>query len=126
VKVSASGFLAGSEVELYIHSAPILLNTTTADGGGDIEIEVFIPSTIAAGVHHIEATGLDPSLASLSLQQAIDVMALPETDTASPSASEAPSPSGRALFVIGIALLVAGIRGGRGSGALRRLVGYPR
>jgi hypothetical protein len=114
VLVSASGFMPGSTVDLYIHSAPALLRSTTADASGSVAVSVAIASTTAVGMHHIEAVGVDALGAPLSLQEAIEVRALPATDTDVAAGRAASGPEAPILVGLGLGvLIVAGWRRGR-------------
>jgi hypothetical protein len=67
VHVVASGFKPNSSVQVSIHSAPVLLATTTADANGNIDVTVTVPSGFTPGsAHQIVASGVDPSGAQVS------------------------------------------------------------
>jgi hypothetical protein len=120
VNVQASGFKAGSSVEISIHSVIIKLKTTTADGDGSISVDVVIPATMPAGAHTIEAAGVDPSGAALVMQDDLKVLAVPETDLAlRMSASTA---NGGLLILVGLTTLVVtlGARPALRRGSARR------
>lgn len=62
LNVVASGFKPNSSVQVLIHSAPILLTTTTADATGSIDVTVKVPSDFTPGsAHQIIASGVSPS-----------------------------------------------------------------
>jgi titin len=54
------GFAPYSTVTLVIYSTPRVLGTVVADGDGNFEDPVRVPADLAAGVHTILATGVDP------------------------------------------------------------------
>jgi len=53
VQVDASGFASGEAVQVWLHSEPRLLATTTADGTGRISVTVRIPAGTPAGAHTV-------------------------------------------------------------------------
>ncbi|MCU1545281.1 MAG: hypothetical protein JWP30_381 [Homoserinimonas sp.] len=58
VTVSASGFLQGEQVEIWLHSTPIHLTTVTTDENGAFSAQVTIPFGAEVGKHNIISTGL--------------------------------------------------------------------
>ena len=106
--ITAWGFEPGGSVSLYLHPAPVLLGTFTADGLGWIDVRVTLPAGTAAGSHQIEATG-PGSAGTVSVEHAITVV----TSAASPTAartppatsSEAPGGSGRSPWDGGLVQL---------------------
>jgi hypothetical protein len=57
VRVMGSGFQPGALVSLSMHSQPIVLGTTHADAAGRFDARVLVPSDVALGHHHLEASG---------------------------------------------------------------------
>jgi hypothetical protein len=79
--ITAWGFEPGGSVRLYLHSAPVLVGTFTADGRGWIDVQVTLPAGTAAGSHQIEATG-PGSAGIVSVEHALTVV-----DAASPTSA---------------------------------------
>lgn len=52
------GFAPGEQVEVVLHSEPVVLATLAADEAGVLRSTVTIPTTAAVGAHEIVATGL--------------------------------------------------------------------
>ncbi|KQR86698.1 hypothetical protein ASF96_10245 [Microbacterium sp. Leaf179] len=67
ITVSASGFAAGESVEIWLHSTPVKLLSTTANADGTIAKTVTIPSDAAIGAHNIEVRGVTSGSAYASL-----------------------------------------------------------
>ena len=53
VHVEASGLPAGAPVEVWLHSAPQLIGTATADASGRISLTVRVPAGTPVGAHSI-------------------------------------------------------------------------
>jgi hypothetical protein len=73
VTVSGSGYEPGATVEVTLTSTPVLLTTTTADGGGAISATVTIPLGTDPGAHTLSATGAAPEGDTLVLSAEITV-----------------------------------------------------
>ncbi|MDE3204867.1 MAG: PKD domain-containing protein [Acidobacteriota bacterium] len=58
VTVQTPGFTPGEPVSVTLHSAPVLLETTTADASGAVNATVTIPAGTAPGAHELIFTGL--------------------------------------------------------------------
>jgi len=56
--VEGSGFLPGEQVQIWLHSDPVLLATVVADAAGTISHLTMVPADTPAGTHHIELLGL--------------------------------------------------------------------
>ncbi|HLI25291.1 MAG TPA: hypothetical protein VKU91_10065, partial [Acidimicrobiales bacterium] len=76
VKLMGSGFAPGALVSLSLHSQPVALGTTHADARGRFEVRVLVPTDVALGAHHLEASGRLASGADRTLSTAVDVVAL--------------------------------------------------
>jgi hypothetical protein len=101
VVVTATGFLPGSDVEVWIQPEgdPV---TVTADPDGTIELTLTIPAGTPAGPLVIEAKGIDPNGAVLDLTTTITIVPLPSTATLDPG-----RPIGDPVpVVLGLMLLV--------------------
>jgi hypothetical protein len=114
VVVTATGFLPGSDVQVWIQpdGDPI---TVTADANGDIQVTLKIPAGSDAGPLTIEALGVDPNGAVLDLTKTITILALPSTSTidadVSGRADGSPNLGGLVLLVLTAALCVTPRRG---------------
>ena len=113
VTVSGKGYGADEDVDIYLHSSPVLLATVTADSAGVFSVVVTIPSDTKPSNHSFEGAGLDTLGEPLSLTAPIRVMAAgeqPATETLPPTpASQAPvSPIGLGVvLIVGTLVLVA-------------------
>ncbi|MFZ4893220.1 GH92 family glycosyl hydrolase [Plantibacter sp. Mn2098] len=56
--LSGTGFAAGEQVQVVLHSEPVTLGEFEANGDGVFEARVTIPDTAPVGDHTIEVTGL--------------------------------------------------------------------
>ena len=86
IDVSGSGFMAGSNVEIWLYSTPVLLKTVAAADDGTFATTVRIPSDTTPGAHSIVAIGVAADDVPLRLETAITVAAaptLPPTSTIS-------------------------------------------
>jgi hypothetical protein len=59
LELRGSGYLPGSVVELFVYSTPVSLGSVVAGPDGAFTIEVTLPEGLAAGTHHLVATGVD-------------------------------------------------------------------
>ncbi len=57
--ISGDGFKPGSQIKVYVCSAPILLETSVADSSGSFQAAGTVPTDLAAGLHQIVAYGVD-------------------------------------------------------------------
>jgi titin len=57
--VIGSGFLAFSSATVILHSDPLVLGTTVADGNGNVQLTVTLPAAVSAGAHDVVASGVD-------------------------------------------------------------------
>jgi hypothetical protein len=73
ITVNCGGWEKNSEVTIVLHSDPVTLATVVADGGGEVNATVTIPSDVDAGAHTLELTGTDPSGAPRTVTAGIDV-----------------------------------------------------
>ena len=55
--ITGSGFTAGEQVLVEVHSNTVVVATLTADGSGDIAGTVTVPAGLAAGTHTLTVTG---------------------------------------------------------------------
>jgi hypothetical protein len=110
VDVSGDGFDPGSNVQITIHSTPVLLATVAANGSGHFSTTVTIPAGFD-GLHQITATGLDPQQSVLVLQSPITISTsgLPSTNAAVGSTTGSSDFAILALSGAGIVLLTAGV-----------------
>lgn len=82
-EVSGTGFQGDSEVELYLHSTPLLLGTLTVDANGVFSGTVVIPKYVAAGIHHLQAVGYtaDGAIRILTLKVLLRALASTKVKT---------------------------------------------
>ncbi len=57
VGITATGFEPNEEIEVWLHSTPVLLGTYSATGTGTLTTTVRIPAATVAGAHQIELRG---------------------------------------------------------------------
>ncbi len=69
--------MAGSDVQIWLYSTPVLLKTVTAADDGTFATTVRIPSDTTPGAHSIVAIGVDGDDVALQLEAAITVTAAP-------------------------------------------------
>lgn len=83
ITVNASGLTAGEPVEIWFHSTPIKLLSTTASADGTIAKTVIIPSDAAIGAHKIEVRGATSgsAYASLTVANGLAVTGFDRTST---------------------------------------------
>jgi len=65
--VTGSNFVPGETITLDLHSTPVMLDTTAADGTGAFTATVTIPSDAPPGAHTIVATGASGDAASTAI-----------------------------------------------------------
>jgi hypothetical protein len=112
-EVSGSGFLGGTDVVITAESAPVELDTVSANSSGAFSATVTIPTNLSAGTHTLKATGMAADGASTLVLSTEFVVggddSLPETG----------HPIGLLASVSGVVLL--GGLGVLGYGIRRRL-----
>jgi hypothetical protein len=59
ITISGKDFLPGSTVELIVYSTPIKLGEAVVASDGTFSATVTLPTTLADGVHHLVASGVD-------------------------------------------------------------------
>jgi hypothetical protein len=111
LRVRGNGFRPGEAVQVWLHSAPLLLTKGRASAGGALDVAVTIPAATKAGTHRLVALGVAsgheavasfsvtavPVVAPVAVAQASDGPTLPDT-------------GGRATgpALLGVSLLLAG------------------
>jgi LPXTG-motif cell wall-anchored protein len=73
VTVTAKTFAAGATVTFTFNSTPIALGTSVADANGVATKTFKVPAGVAAGTHHVEASGLGTNGQILTQSAAITV-----------------------------------------------------
>lgn len=56
--VTGDGFLPGEQVQVWIHSDPVLVGVTTAGADGQVSHTFVVPADLPPGVHHVELRGV--------------------------------------------------------------------
>jgi len=112
--VTGAGFLPGEQVQVWIHSDPVLAGVFTADAAGGVRAAITVPADLPAGTHQVELRGVTSgrSVRSAELTVLAADTAAPDTEVAEERA-DAPAAlafTGGAsrLFGPGLALLLAG------------------
>ncbi len=104
VALSGSGYAAGVQLDVELHSDPVLLTTVTTDEAGAFSTDVVIPQDVPAGEHHfvVAYQGQVVSQSAVTLAEA----ATPSPETEQTSNETVPPLTG--LVILG-ALAVAGV-----------------
>lgn len=105
VEVATSGFQPGSEVEIWLHSTPMLLARAKADSTGALRTAVQIPAQVPAGDHRLVITGRSTDGETLSIAMAVRVQSA--TPTGDSSSSTAVIWITVLAFIAGGAVLIA-------------------
>jgi len=82
IKVTSTGWKAGSTVEAVINSDPVRLGSTTADASGAVNASFVVPAGFAAGDHSVTLSGLDAAGATRTLTASVSVTDPTSTSTA--------------------------------------------
>jgi hypothetical protein len=105
IAVCGDGFLAGEQVQVFLHSDPLFVTVLTADASGRASATVTIPAAAPSGSHRLELRGVSPGRS---------LMSSPITVTAAggsglPRTGAAPLELARwALLLVGVGLLAMG------------------
>jgi len=73
VEVATSGFQPDSDVEIWLHSEPMLLARAKADATGALRTAVQIPAHAPAGDHRLVITGRSTQGETISVAMAVRV-----------------------------------------------------
>ncbi len=106
VTLCADGFLAGEQVQAFIHSEPVLLGLTTADANGHATGSFTVPATTPAGSHRFELRGVSSGTSVFSATVTVAAATPASTSAATLPATGA---STGQLALLGAAALCAGI-----------------
>ena len=79
ITIVGTGFLPYSTATVIIYSDPIVLGTVTTDANGNFSREVEVPATLAAGQHHLVASGVAPDGTERFLRMDVTVAAASAT-----------------------------------------------
>ncbi|QOD93714.1 fibronectin type III domain-containing protein [Chryseoglobus sp. 28M-23] len=112
VRVSGSGFLPVSTVDVWLFSTPHLLGELLVDSGGRFSATLPLPGGIAVGEHTIQLNGVAAGGEVRSLTTGIVVVATPAAALASTgaAASESAALGMVALLLLGTMLVAVGRR----------------
>lgn len=112
VRVSGSGFLPGSIVDVWLFSTPQLLGELLVDSGGRFAATLPLPGDIALGEHTIQLNGVAAGGEVRSLTTGIVVLATPVAAlSATGSAGSQSAALGMvAMLLLGTMLLIVGRR----------------
>ncbi|WP_156495968.1 hypothetical protein [Microbacterium sp. T32] len=110
--VSASSFAANEPVEIWLHSTPVKLLSTTASADGTVSATVTIPSETEIGAHKIEVRGTTSGSVYAALT-VIDGLAVTGFDTTATT----PAGIGASMLLLGgiVVVLIARRRAKTGS-----------
>lgn len=107
IDVAGGGFLAGEQVEVWLHSDPQWIATATADPSGSIAYRFTLPLDTPAGSHAVELR----SMSGVSVTSAsFTVVGVATEATARTTAGTLPATGadGRSLVTLGLVLVGAG------------------
>lgn len=112
LQVEGSGFLPGEQVQIWLHSDPVLLATVVADSAGAVSYLAMIPGDTPAGTHHIELLGLTSAVRVATADFTVTAAAVPTTTTTVPGGAPTTVATATAADTFGT---VAGSAGSAGS-----------
>ena len=111
--VAGDGFLPGEQVQIWIHSDPVLAGVVTADASGGVRHAITVPADLPPGVHHVELRGVTSGRSVRSAE--LTVLAAATAPGSAGFADGGAAPAGLAftgaggrLLAPGLALLLAG------------------
>lgn len=108
--IQGGGFAPNEDVEIWLHSTPVLLSTIPANALGAISTTITIPTTATPGAHSIVATGVTSGRSfstSLTINSASPAVVPIETLGNVGADPRGLVVLGGALLALGVALLVA-------------------
>ncbi|MGV8965609.1 MAG: fibronectin type III domain-containing protein [Cellulomonas sp.] len=113
VRVSGTGFLSGSTVDVWLFSTPYLLGEVVVGADGSFAATLPLPAGVAAGEHTIQLNGVSQDEMVRSLSTGVVIQAVPASARASSSSASSGSlaqsgadPLG--LVLVDLALLLLG------------------
>lgn len=72
LSMSGGGFRVGSTVQAIIHSAPVVLGSTTVNAAGEVTLQLTIPESFQAGSQHeLVLQGVAPDGSARTLSRAV-------------------------------------------------------
>lgn len=95
VTVSASGFIAGEQIQVWLNSTPVLLTTGVAEADGTFTRTVTIPASAQTGAHRIEFRGAE------SGSVFVDITVVPVLAATGPQTSADLANSAALLLLLG-------------------------
>ena len=105
--VTGVNFGANEQVNVELHSNPVLLATFTSNASGLVRGTVTVPAGTALGDHEVQLVGLSTGV---SASAPLTVVAAPATGTASSSSTQlASTGTNSSLMVDGLIMLVVGL-----------------
>jgi LPXTG-motif cell wall-anchored protein len=105
INACGSGFQAGEQVQVYVHSTPVFVKVLTADASGAVTTSVTIPAGTAAGKHRIELRGVTSGRSIFSSEFTVTAAGgsgLPKTGSQTGNLVLA------ALLVLGVGMILSG------------------
>ena len=111
VEVVSSGFEPDSDIEIWLHSEPMLLARAKADAAGTLRTAVLIPALAPHGHHRLVITGRSPGGEVVSVAMAVRVTG--QASAAPPVAIAPPEPgsSSTPTVVISVVITLAVVAG---------------
>jgi hypothetical protein len=109
--LTVTGMTPNSDVEIYLHSTPVLLGTFRSDAQGVVTATVTIPLGTEVGTHHLVftdvATGKSVTSAAFSVQAAGS--SAPAGTSTSPTALAQTGSNGQLMLGLAALLMLAGL-----------------
>jgi hypothetical protein len=118
--VTGEGFIAGEQVQVWLHSEPQLMGVTVADALGKVSYTFTVPTTLEVGTHHVELYGITSALRLISPDFSVVAASVPAVAAAAAAATPPAAPSttttgtlpvtgsGPALPIAGVVLIGLG------------------
>lgn len=75
ITLTGSGYKPNSDVDLYVYSTPQKIGSVRTDSAGNFSVAVTLPAGLAAGAHHLVATGVNSLGAPRFLRMDVTVRA---------------------------------------------------
>jgi LPXTG-motif cell wall-anchored protein len=108
--VSGVGFAPGELVDATLHSAPVAVGTTTADGDGAVVLTFTVPSDLEPGMHRVELVGRTSGVVVSVPFEVLAVGEVPGTLPVTGRTTGAQAATGFGLVALGGALVAVGRR----------------
>lgn len=85
IPVSGTGWQAGTEIEIWMHSDPVLLGTVVAGPDGSFSTRYAVPASAPLGAHEIVMSGIAANGEPATVRLALSIVAGAVAPAATPS-----------------------------------------